>query len=82
MHLLAETLWKKYHRALKWREYGSREFYAFVDKGGNYTTGCLDACDTMFVNALSTDLFQSAKSVSQGVNKEIVETVAKILMEE
>ena len=80
VHLLAEELWKKHHKALKWREYGSGEFYAFIEKDGNYATGRLDACDTMFVNALLVG--QTTRSVSHEVNKEIVETVAKILVEE
>lgn len=55
VHILAEALWKKYHKTLLWREYGFGRFYAFAEESGNYVTGSLWNCDDIILNSLFTD---------------------------
>nr|WNL50001.1 hypothetical protein MarFTMF_485 [Marseillevirus sp.] len=50
VHAIAEELWKNYGKKLRWREYGSREFYAFVEGTDNYITGSLDDYETVLLN--------------------------------
>ncbi|AGV01451.1 hypothetical protein C8_102 [Cannes 8 virus] len=52
VHELAVKLWREENKLLRWREYGSRSFYAFVEGEENYITGSLDDPGSLLLNRL------------------------------
>nr|WNL50527.1 hypothetical protein MarDSR_488 [Marseillevirus sp.] len=79
IHILAKALWEKYHKMLRWREYGFGRFYAFVEGNDNYATGSLWNCDDIILNSLFTDRSQSNGRLSCGMKEALLETLVDIL---
>ncbi|BAU80015.1 hypothetical protein A9K97_gp336 [Tokyovirus A1] len=76
VHAIAEALWEDHLKNLRWREYGSGEFYAFVKENDDYITGNLDDYETVFVNILSVERLSSLPKVPFWRNKKIARMAA------
>lgn len=79
VHILAEALWKKYHKLLQWREYGSGKFYAFTEENNNYVTGSLWNYDDVVLNSLFTGGSQPCERVPHEMKETLLGALVDVL---